>query len=653
MSLKLNLGVSEVFLKMGNPSVREIYEFDEFRLDAGHLMLYRNDEELALAPKAVETLLALVERRGQIVSKDELLEAVWPDVVVEESNLFLYLSVLRKTLGTQTNGKPWVETLRRRGYRFSGNVRLMPAANGGGAPRIEPFPLHVVPPRAQNADNTPHEIRPLPRSFRRWALAAAGLLIAIAALAFAYSYFVKHEITSIAVMPFENDNPELEYLSDGMTETLIQSLSRLPKLNVKARSSVFRYKNQEKDAATIGRELNVRAILNGRVVQHGDDLTVYLELVDAQTNNRLWGSQYTRKHSDILSLHSEIARDVLDELSVKLSGADEQELAKKPTSNVEAYQLYLKGRHHAMKLTPQQAEKGVSYFRQAIDLDPNYALAYVGIADVNSALALTSNISPTEAFPKAKAALNKALEIDSSLGEAHAISCWVAFWYEWDWGGAEQHCKEATSLNPNNGDAHRAYAHLLSNLGRHEEAFAEMKRSLDVEPLDLRTNAQMGQALIHAGQVDEALASLQKSIDLEPNFWMSHLFLASAYIEKEMYDEAVAAAQKQIQMSPAQTHGIAYLGYALARSGKREEARGALEELLDRSTKGFVPPYRIALVYNGLDDKDNAFAWLEKGLNARDPMMTFLKVEPKWNNLRSDPRFKGLLRRMGLPPDPA
>ncbi|HEX6124278.1 MAG TPA: tetratricopeptide repeat protein [Pyrinomonadaceae bacterium] len=636
---------------MGKPSVHGVYEFGDFRLDAGHLMLYRKDEELALAPKAVETLLALVERRGQIVSKDELLEAVWPDAIVEESNLFLYLSVLRKTLGTQTNGKPWVETLRRRGYRFSGSVRVIPATNGDGAPRVEPFPLHVVPSRLPDADNAPDEIRPRP--FRWWNFAAAGLLTAVVALTLAYSYFLKHEITSIAVMPFENENAELEYLSDGMTETLIESLSRLPKLNVKARSSVFRYKNKEKDAATIGRELNVRAILNGRVVQHGDRLTVYLELVDAQTGDRIWGNQYTRNQTNIISLQREIARDVLDKLSVRLSGADEQELAKNPTLNVEAYQLYLKGRHHAMKLTPQDTKKGLSYFQEAIDLDPNYALAYVGIADANFPLALTGNIAPNEAFPTAKSAVDKALEIDSNLGEAHATSCWIAFWYEWDWSGAEQHCKRAIELNPNNGDAHRAYAHLLSNIGRHDEAFAEMKRSLEVDPLDLRTNAQAGQALIHAGKVDEALVSLQKSIDFEPNFWMSHLFLASAYIEKERYDEAVAAAQKQIEMSPAQTHGIAYLGYALARSGKHEEARAVLRELLDRFTKGFVPPYRIALVYNGLDDKENALVWLEKGLNARDPMMTFLKVEPKWNNLRSDPRFRDVLRRMGFPPNPA
>jgi tetratricopeptide (TPR) repeat protein len=438
-----------------------------------------------------------------------------------------------------------------------------------------------------------------------------------------------------------------------MTETLIESLSRLPKLNVKARSSVFRYKNKEKDAATIGKELNVRAILNGRVVQHGDRLTVYIELVDAPTNDRLWGSQYTRNQTDIISLQREIALDVLDNLSVKLSGADEQALAKDPTLNVEAYRLYLRGRYHVMKLTPQDSQKGVSYFRQAIDLDPNYALAYVGIADSNFSLALTSNIAPTEAFPNASSALNKALEIDPNLGEAHTISCWVAFWYEWDWSAAEHHCQRAIALKPNNGDAHRAYAHLLSNIGRHEDALAEMKRSLERDPLDLRTNAQEGQALIHAGRVDEALVSLQKSVELEPNFWMSHLFLASAYIEKEMYDEGVAEARKQIEISPAQTHGIAYMGYALARSGKREEARAALRELLDRSANGFVPPYRIALVYNGLDDDENAIAWLEKGFAERDPMMTFLKVEPKWNNLRSDPRFKDLLRRMGFPPDPS
>jgi tetratricopeptide (TPR) repeat protein len=299
-------------------------------------------------------------------------------------------------------------------------------------------------------------------------------------------------------------------------------------------------------------------------------------------------------------------------------------------------------------LTPKDLEKALEYFRQAIDLDPNYALAYVGIADANFTLTLTSNIPPAEAFPKAKAAANTALKIDPNLDAAYAIRCWVEFWYEWDWGRAEQQCNQAISLKPNNGDAHRAYAHLLSNTGRHNEALEEFKSSLEVEPLNPRTNAEEGQALLHAGRVDEALVSLQKSIELEPNIWMPRLFLASAYIEKGMYDEAVAAARKVVELSPAQTHGIAFEGYALAKSGKREEAQAALRELLDRSTKGFVSPYRIALIYNGLGDKDNALDYLERGFIARDPMMTFLKVEPKWNNLRSEPRFIEIVKKVGL-----
>ncbi len=651
MSLKINLSVPKFILRMGNSSAREVYEFEDFRLDAGHLMLYHEDEELTLAPKAVETLLALVERRGEIVSKDELLDAVWPDAVVEESNLFLYLSVLRKTLGTQENGKPWVETLRRRGYRFSGNVRVMPAAREDRTPRITPVPLHVVPPSPPLPDHAddPDETRPLPKPVRRWVLATAGFVAVALTLAFAYSSFVDRKIDSIAVMPFDSENAELEYLADGMTETLIESLSKLPNLNVKSRSSVFRYKGKEKNAATIGRDLSVQAILTGRVVQHGDSLTLYLELIDAKTHNRLWGDQYVRKQSDIVALQGEITRDIVDKLKVRLSGADKQKLARNYTENADAYQLYLKGRYLAMKLTPGDTETALDMFRQAIDLDPNYALAYVGIADANFTLALTSDIAPTDAFPKAKAALDKAIGIDPDLGAAYAIQCWISFWYEWDWAGAEQTCKRAIPLiNPNNGDAHRAYAHLLSNIGRHKEAFAQEKRSLEVEPLNLRTNAQEGLILMHSGQVDEALVSLKKSVDLAPNYWMPHLFLASAYIEKGMYDEAVAEARKAIDISPWQTHGHAFLGYALAKSGKLEEARAAVQNLLDRSKEGFVPPYRIALVYNGLGEKENALLWLEKGLTARDPMMTFLKVEPKWNNLRSEPQFIEILKKMGL-----
>lgn len=471
---------------------------------------------------------------------------------------------------------------------------------------------------------------------------------------FGYRYFApanSTQIESIAVMPFVNEsgNADAEYLSDGMTETLISSLSQLPNLNVKARSSVFRYKGKDTNAITIGKELNVQAILNGRVVQRGQDLILYVELVDAASENSLWKQTYNKTMTNLVALQNDIARDVADKLKVKLSGTDEQKLAKNYTENVEAYQLYLKGRYHVFKLSPPEVFRGIAYFEQAIDIDPAYAVAYVGISEAYRTLALGGEMNPRETFPNAIAASKKALEIDNSLAEAHGSLAVTMFWYEWDWAGAEAANKRALELNPNSAITHIFYAQLLSNTGRHAEALAEAKRARELDPLSPFVGSLEGQFLQYAGRHDEALARLQQTFDLDPNFFFPHMFASSVYVDKGMYGEAVAEARRAKELGPNQTMSEAFGGYALAKSGKKDEARAMIKKLLQLSTTRFAPPYHIALIYNGLGETDEAFAWLENGYAARDPKMTFLKVEPKWNNLRGDPRFQDLMRRVGFP----
>ncbi|MFL6230741.1 MAG: tetratricopeptide repeat protein, partial [Pyrinomonadaceae bacterium] len=485
----------------------------------------------------------------------------------------------------------------------------------------------------------------------------AALMMLLAVLGFGYWYSSHHspaltQIESIAVLPFQNEggNVDAEYLSDGMTESLIGSLSQLPKLSVKARSSVFRYKGKDADAKTVGRELNVQAVLNGRVVQRGNDLTLYIELVDATTENSLWKETYNRPLANLVALQNEVARDVATKLRVRLSGADERKVAKNYTANAEALQLYLKGRYHVFKLTPPELQKGISYFQQAIDIDPSYALAYAGLSDAYRALALGGEMNPTEVLPKAKAAAQKALELDDTLSEVHTTLGMNIFWYDWDWNAAESQFKRALELNPNNADAHLFYAHLLSNTGRHAEALAEIKRAREIDPLSPFASALEGQFLLHAGRADEALASLQETFELAPNYWFPHLFAASVYTEKGMYVEAVAEARRAKELSPMQTVSDSYSGYALAKSGKRDEARAVLEELLKLSKERFIPPYHVAIIYNGLGERDEALNWLERGYQQRDPKMAFLKIDPKWNNLRSDPHFQDLLRRVGFTP---
>ncbi len=459
-------------------------------------------------------------------------------------------------------------------------------------------------------------------------------------------------VDSIAVLPFanESDDSEVEYLSDGITESLINSLSKLPKLSVKARSSVFRYKGKNVEPQQAASELSVQAILNGRVTQRGDDLTLFLSLVDARNGNQIWGEQYHRKLADLVTLQGEIARDVSNKLRVRLSVADEQKLAKNYTPSPEGYRLYLKGRYHAVKLARSEIQTGISYFQQAIAIDPTYALAHAGLAEGYRTLALSGEMPPTEFFPKAKAAAQKAIEIDDTLAEAHAEYGSIIFWYDWDWNAAESECKRALELDPKSADAHLSYAHLLSNTGRQAEGLAEMNRALELDPLNLRNLAIEVYFLIHAGRTDEALAKLQKAFELDPNFWFAHVFAASAYIEKGMFTEAVAAARKAREHQGVSSHSSAFLGYALAKSGKHSAARTVLQELLKSSQQQYISPYAVAMVYNGLGERDEVFGWLERGLEKRDPRMTFLKVEPKWNNLRADPRFQDLMRRVGFTP---
>jgi serine/threonine protein kinase/Flp pilus assembly protein TadD len=485
----------------------------------------------------------------------------------------------------------------------------------------------------------------------KYAFLAVLVTLLVMAGFLAYRPFVQRpQIESIAVMPFVNEggNSEVEYLSDGMTESLINGLSRLPNLSVKARSSVFRYKGKDVDPQRIASELSVQAILNGRVVQRGDNLTLYLSLVDARDGNQLWGEQYDRKVADLVSLQREIARDVSQKLRSRLSGAEEQKVTKDYTANTEAYQLYLKGRFNVFKLTPPEVKTGILYFQKAIQLDPNYALAYVGLADAYRSFALGAEMVPTEFLAKSKAAAQRALEIDDSLAEAHTALGMTMFWYDWNWSAVENQFKRALELNPNSADTHQFYAHLLSNTGRHVEALAEIKRARELDPYSPFLNTLEGQFLLHAGKPDEALARLRESFELAPGFWFPHVFASSAYIEKAMFVEAIIEARSATELSSAQTVSVAYEGYALAKLGKYEEARIVLDRLLKLSKERFVPPYHIALLYNGLGERNEAFAWLERGFEQRDPKMTFLKVDPKWNNLRDDPRFVDLMRRVGL-----
>ena len=482
------------------------------------------------------------------------------------------------------------------------------------------------------------------------ALTAIAILV-VGSIVAVYVYKTRSTrttIDSIAVLPFVNasGNPELEYLSDGMTDSLINSLSQLPNVSVKARSSVFRYKGVEVDPQKLSSDLSVRGILNGRVVQHGEDLTLYLSLVDGTNGNQIWGEQYNRKLSDIVSLQSEITREVSRKLQARLSGADEQKLTKNYTANSDAYQLYLKGRYHALKGAKSDLMIAISQYERAVQMDPSYTLAYVGLADAYRAPAL--ELAPNDILPKAKAAALKAIELDDSLPEAHAVLGWVNFWFDWDWPSAENQFKRALELDPRNADAHSYYGNLLSKEGRHAEALAQAKQGRELDPLNLRINAIEGESLIFAGQVDEGLDRLRKTLELDPNHVLSHSFSAQGYLAKQMFFEAAEEARKALKISPENGRALSLLGYALARSGKTSEARALVDKQIKASSERYVSGTSIAIVFNGLGDHEKALSWLERAVQEHDLRLIFLKVDPTWNNLRSEPRFQAVLKRIGL-----
>jgi len=492
--------------------------------------------------------------------------------------------------------------------------------------------------------------RELSKPDRARAIVFVGATVLVIAIAvFAYFYFSRKNnaaIQSIAVLPFVNEsgNADVEYLSDGMTESLISSLSQIPKLNVKARSSVFRYKGKDTNAQTIGKELNVQAILNGRVVQRGQDLILYVELVDAATENVLWKQTYNKTMTNLVALQNDIARDVADKLKVRLSGADEQKLAKNYTDNPEAYQLYLKGRFYWNKRTPQDIQKSIEYFDQAITLDPNYALAHTGLADAYALLPVYGNLPAGESLPKARDAALKALSLDDRLAEAHTALGGVLNYYDYDFAGAEREYKRAIELNPNYATAHQWYGELLTHLGRHEESLAEMRRALQIDPLSLIINRAEGESYLFARRYDEAIAQLRRTIELEPNFATAHDTLGSAYQIKGDYADGVAEFVKARE---------SYGKPEIAALARESFARGGYQEFLRAMTgerrPADLPSHFVAKCFAMLGEKDKALAELNRSFEKREYYLVYLKVDPRFDLLRDDPRFQDLVRRVGLP----
>jgi serine/threonine protein kinase/Tfp pilus assembly protein PilF len=490
----------------------------------------------------------------------------------------------------------------------------------------------------------------------RIALLAAGLLFAvILTLALLFSSKIKDaSMDSVAVLPFVNatGNPDAEYLSEGITQGLINTLSQLPKLRVVSLMSAYRYKGKAIDPPSVARDLGVHAILTGRMVQQGDTISISAELIDAEHDRQMWGKQYQRKLSDVTSLEPDLTRDIVENLKLKLSGAQQNLVAQRSTQNSEAYQLYLQGRFFWNRRTAGGLNKAIDYFQQAIAKDPNYALAYSGLADSYFSLARnTAVLSPREAGAKARQAAEKALELDPSLSEVHASMGLVLLIFEWDFAQAEREFRRAIDLNSGYPYAHVWYAELLYGTGRYEESIMENRKAVALEPFTSNLKVNLGLSLMHAKHLREAEQQFRETLDMDPNYPIGHYFYAEVLILQNQFDEAVAEMEKTVQSLPESSYYRGYLGYAYAKAGKTAEARKILGELVEEAKSKYVSWLGIADIYAGLREKDHCFAALELAFQQGDTRMNTIRSRTEVDSMwASDPRFAELLKKIGLPP---
>jgi serine/threonine protein kinase/tetratricopeptide (TPR) repeat protein len=458
-------------------------------------------------------------------------------------------------------------------------------------------------------------------------------------------------LDSIVVLPFENrsNDPEADYISDGITESISNSLTGLPDLKVIPTSVAYHYKGRVMTAQKAGEELRVAAVLTGRVTRRGDTLTVGVELDDVRQGKQLWGVQYNRKLSELLAVQRDIATEVSQRLRSQVSGADQRKLTRGSTGNAEAYQLYLKGTFYASKFTKEGYRKGIDYLGQAIAADSGYALAYARLA-FNYMTSEDWFWAPREAAPQAKAAAQRALAIDETIATAHLALAMVSHWYDWDWAAAEREYKRAIELTPNDPQPRDFYSWFLAPLGRNDEALAEARRAQQLDPVSVEASVFLGAVLVFNRQYDEAIKQLPSTLDLDPNYWYAYDFLGRAYEQLGRLPEAIAAYRKAFELEKDNAENWANLGHAYAASGKPDEARRIIAQLKETSARSYVAPYNIALIYLGLGDKDQAFAWLERAYQERSSFLVlYMTNDARFDRLRSDPRFADLLRRIGLP----
>ncbi len=623
-----------------------------------------NGRAVPVTPKAFELLVVLVERSGRLVEKEELLGIVWPGVTVEEGNLAVTVSHLRKALGDDRGKHEYIETISRYGYRFVAPVtelgemesetpgQLEAEAEVEASPREDAAPQQVA---SEPVYASPLHLR------RQMAGRLALAAVAVYALFFmGYLAFQKSRdrsataeaptLHSLAVLPFQTIGADKsdEYLGLGTADVLITKLGNISKIVVRPTSAIEHYRNTTLSPLEIGKEQGVDAVLDGRIQREAGRVRLTVQLVRVRDGAELWADTFDEKFTNIFSLEDEVSERVVESLRLRLTDADVRRIAKRPTENAQAYESYIKGRYFWNKRTGDGLQKGLEYFREAVRLDPTFAEAYEGVADSYAALGLYAVIAPDEAFPAAREAAKKALQMDGELADAHATLGLIAFYYDWDGPAAESEFRRAIEINPNYAMAHSWDGETLAAMARFPEAIEEAKRALTDDPLSLIANSNAGWTLCLAGQTEAAIQTLKKAIEMDPSFPRTHYRLGTVYQSQGLYDQAIAEFEKAVQLSGGNPYYMASLGHGYAVAGHSEEARQVLNTLKARSAHEYIPAYAIALVYAGLNEKDNAFLWLGKTSTDHSTSMAFAKVDPSLSNLRSDPRFSALTQRLNF-----
>jgi TolB-like protein/DNA-binding winged helix-turn-helix (wHTH) protein/Tfp pilus assembly protein PilF len=633
--------------------------FGPFEADLRSGELRKHGVRLKLQDQPFQVLALLLEHAGDVVTREELRQRLWPaDTFVDfDTGLNSAVKKLRDVLADSADEPRYIETIPRRGYRF-----IAPLVDPNPATALSSVPEPGLHPAHETASSLPAgSVVASAESFfftrSRLLFRAAALLLLLVAGFLVYRNIgaggkKQTAIKSLAVLPLKNlsGDASQDYLADGMTEALIGRLAGIHDLRVISRTSVMRYKDTKEALPEIAKTLGVDAIVEGSVIRDGNRIRVHAQLIRAATDEHFWSEAYDRELSDVLTLQSDVAHSIAQKVEVTITGEEHARLSSARTVDPEAYEAYLKGRYYWNKRTADSVPKAAHYFEQAISKDPGYSSAYSGLADCNSGLAWHGFISPAEVLPKAYAAAQKAVEIDPQSAEAHA-SLALVLNHKWDWAGAEVEFKRALKLNPQHANAHHWYGDYLSIQGRHDEALVEAKRALELDPLNLMIGTWVGLRYYLARRYDGAIEQSRNTVNLDPNFAAAHLILGESYVQQGRHKEGLDELQKAASLSGDSPLYKAQVGVGLALAGKKKEALRAIRELQDISGKRYVSPYGVAQIYAALNDREQTYKWLDTAYRDRAVWMSYLVVDPVFDSIRSEDRFRDLLQRVGLRSD--